>query len=98
MEKKVTTVAKVLSELDRRCDQITHQQQTVEAEIWESSKRLHQIIDNRQDHLIGQLDPHHQEKAEKPCSTERPDRDPSGSAQQLLGVYEGEPQGGHSAA
>ncbi len=56
MEKKMTTIIEVLTQLDRHCDGITHQQAAIESEIRESSKRLHEIIDKRQDELIGQLD------------------------------------------
>ena len=56
MEKKMTTITKVLTQLDRQRDEITHQQTAIEAEIRDSSKRLHEIIEARQDELIGQLD------------------------------------------
>ena len=57
MEKKMTTITKVLTQLDRQCEEImAHQQTAIEAKIQGSSKRLHEIIEMRQDELIGQLD------------------------------------------
>ncbi len=55
IEKQVTTINGVLTQLDRHCDEITQQQVAIETEIRDSSKRLHEIIDNRQDELISQL-------------------------------------------
>ena len=56
MEKQMTTIAKVLMQLNRHCDEITHQQAAIEAEIRDSSMRLHKIVENRQKELISQLD------------------------------------------
>ena len=55
MKEQVTIATKVLTQLDRQCDEITHQRDTVKAEICDSSKRLHETIDTREDYLIGQL-------------------------------------------
>ncbi len=46
----------VLTELDEHYDEIIHQQAAIKAEIRDRSKRLHEIIDNRQDELVIQLD------------------------------------------
>ena len=56
MEKQVPTIIQMLVQLDRKHDEITHQQETVQEEIQESSERLHKIIDTRKDSLINQLD------------------------------------------
>ena len=55
IEKQMITIAKVLTELDRQCDAIALQQTAVVAKIQDSSQQLHDIINNRQDELIGQL-------------------------------------------
>ena len=56
MEKQMMTTVRVLTELDRRCDDIADQQASITSEIMDSSNRLHEIINVRQGQLIGQLD------------------------------------------
>ncbi len=56
MEKQMTTITKVLAQLDRHCGEITDQQAAIKAEIRDSSKRLQVMISKRQDELIDQLE------------------------------------------
>ena len=56
VEKRMMAASYVLTQIDSCCDQINHQSVTIKAEIHETCKRLHKIIDRRQDGLIGQLD------------------------------------------
>ncbi len=92
------TIAEMLTQLDMQCDKITHQHVTIEAEIRESSKRLHEVIDSRQDKLLNHLAWITRRKLKLLANTEGSDRDPSGSVKQLLRVYEGEPQDRLSAS
>ena len=55
MEKQLTTITRVLTQLDRHCDEIDQQQTAIEADIRESSRQLQEIISKRQDELINQL-------------------------------------------
>ena len=49
------TITKALAELERQCEEVRHQKITVKDEIRENDKQLHEVIDHRQNQLIGQL-------------------------------------------
>ncbi len=56
MEQQMATVTKVLTQLDKHYEEITDHQAAIKAEIRDSSKRLQEMINKRQDELIGQLE------------------------------------------
>ena len=73
-------------------DEISDQRVAIEADIHNTITRLHETLDVRKTELIHQLHQLTQAKLKKPCSTERPDRDHPGTAEQLSPLYQGEPQ------
>ena len=56
MEKQVTVVAKVLSQLDARCGEISDQRTTTAVNIHTTFRRLREVLYVRETELIGQLD------------------------------------------
>ena len=56
LEKRMTAIVSMRSQLDGRHERVTQQRAAIEAEIRDYSKRLHKIIDERQAELIRQLD------------------------------------------
>ena len=57
MERQLTTINKALAQLDARCREIADQQAATEANIHDTFKQLHKILDARKTQLINQL--HH---------------------------------------
>ena len=55
MEKQVTTITKVLAQLDARCAEISDQRAAVEANVHTAFRKLQRILDTRKTELIGQL-------------------------------------------
>ena len=56
MEQQLASVNKALEGLDTRCNQITAQRQTIEADIERNVRQIHEALEARQEELITQLD------------------------------------------
>ena len=65
MEKQVTTIIKVLAQLDTRCTEISDQRAAIEADVHTTFWKLQHILDTRKTKLIGQLHQITQKKLEK---------------------------------
>ena len=55
MEKQLATIKRALAQLDARCEEISNQRATMEANIHDTIRRLHQTLDVRKTELISQL-------------------------------------------
>ena len=55
MEKQLTTINKALAQLDTRCGEISNQQAAIEADIHNTFRIIHSILDARKTELIGRL-------------------------------------------
>ena len=56
VEQQLASVNKALEGLDTRCNQITTQRQTIEADIERNVRQIHEALEARQEELITQLD------------------------------------------
>ena len=56
MEKQVTVIMKVLTQLNARCGEISDQQTATSVNIHTTFRRLREVLDVRETELIGQLD------------------------------------------
>ena len=55
MEKQLTTISKALAQLDTRSGEISDQQAAIEADIHNTFRKIHSILDARKTELIGRL-------------------------------------------
>ena len=55
MEKQLTTINKVLAQLDTHCGEISNQQAAIEADIHSTFRKVHLILNARKTELIGRL-------------------------------------------
>ena len=55
MEKQLATIKRALAQLDACCEEISNQQATMEANIHDTIRRLHETLDVRKTELISQL-------------------------------------------
>ena len=55
LERKLVAVKEALVQLDKRCGEISNHQVAIEANIHNTTRRLHKILDVRKTELIGQL-------------------------------------------
>ena len=83
LEQNLTSVDKALAELNERCIEISDQQETVEANIHNTIKHLHEVLDVRKIELVSQLHQITQDKLKGLATQKRINRNPQGTAEQL---------------